>query len=185
MQSQSRISLIPPNNYHRCASLNSRWKPTRFPKFPLLAVSWRPGINPEGGGNGAAATLFSARVSRVNAPRARKERGDPKQIRVTRVMKGWRKTVEEGEALMENIRGVLECCLDGKRSGGWFLAFPDAIFGEMDGMVSSKRKQRSLARVPPIILFHARRPFCFVVISWLDYSRFLSRRGSENSSWRV
>lgn len=175
------VSLIPSNSYHRARvwtldTVEARHGSRNSHCWPCLDGR----VYKSRGRRDPATTTLFARVSRVNArlgrKKGRKERGGLKQIRVTRVMKGWWKTLEgsRGLALMENICG-----------GGvswWKVPFrlmipralSDAIFGEMDGWYRAKE---SLSP-PIIILFHARQSFffffffCFVVTPWIDHSHF-------------
>lgn len=175
------ISLIP-SPEQLSSSLNSRHtvEADTVSEIPIvgrvLTVGYESRGKEDGRGNG-----HPLRVSRVNARResARKRRtGDLKQIRVTRVMKGWRKTLEEGEAssLMGNIRGV---------GVSWWKTFrwmiPRVPWRDFRGNGRYGIEQKEAKElVPPIILFHARRPFCFVVIPWVNYSCFLP---SSSRNW--
>lgn len=136
-------------------------------------------MNPEGRRTGGeTAILFGFHALMLGGKARGKGAGDLKQIRVTRVMKGWRKTLEEGEAssLMGNIRGV---------GVSWWKTFrwmiPRVPWRDFRGNGRYGIEQKEAKElVPPIILFHARRPFCFVVIPWVNYSCFLP---SSSRNW--
>lgn len=93
--------------------LSTRWKPDTVPEIPIVGRVLTVGfINPEGGGTRppppSSLGFHALMLGSEGRKEGRKEGGKGlKQIRVTRVMKGWWKTLEgsRGLALMENICG--------------------------------------------------------------------------------